>query len=231
MSLQKATLQRLDANLNPIPGERLTVSYNPTEITFSKGVQYAEIGIPGLDTPIQQFVRGQTETLTFDLFFDTTESGMGAGPEVTAVTTLTDQFYELIKIDPDTKAPPICFFSWGESGFPGSNLTGPWARQRRENGFQCLVESINQKFNLFSPLGVPLRATITVKLREYQTLAQQVAAIDTRVYVAQAGDTLESVAGDYYDDPEQWRGIAEHNGIDDPANIPPGTTLEIPPRS
>ncbi|MGB5059444.1 MAG: hypothetical protein WBO48_12150, partial [Candidatus Promineifilaceae bacterium] len=89
MSIQKATIQRLDAKLKPIPGERLTVSYNPTEITFNKGVQYAEIGIPGLDTPIQQFVRGQTETLTFDLFFDTTESGMGTGGGVTAVTTRT----------------------------------------------------------------------------------------------------------------------------------------------
>ena len=230
MSLQKATIQRLDANLKPIAGEKLTVSYNPTEITFNKGVQYAEIGIPGLDTPIQQFVRGQTETLTFDLFFDTTEFGMGTGGEVTAVTTRTDQFYELIKIDPDTKAPPICFFSWGESGFPGSNLAGPWARQRRENGFQCLVENISQKFTLFSPLGVPLRAVITVKLREYQTLAQQIAAIDTRIYVAQEGDTLEQIAGSYYDNPDKWRDIAEHNNIDDPTNIPPGTTLEIPPR-
>lgn len=230
MSIQKATIQRLDAKLKPIPGERLTVSYNPTEITFNKGVQYAEIGIPGLDMPIQQFVRGQTETLTFDLFFDTTESGMGTGGGVTAVTTRTDQFYELIKIDPDTKAPPICFFSWGEKGFPGSNLAGPWARQRRENGFQCLVESINQKFTLFSPLGVPLRATITVKLREYQTLAQQIAAIDTKIYVAQEGDTLEQIAEKQYGKSDDWRAIAEHNNIDDPSSIPPGTTLEIPPR-
>ena len=45
--------------------------------------------IPGLDSPLQQFVRGQAEKLTLDLFFDTTDTGMGAG--ATSVTTETDR--------------------------------------------------------------------------------------------------------------------------------------------
>ena len=87
MTLQKAQFQRLDKKLKPItPG--LEVQFNPTEFTLNKGVQLAEIAIPGLDTPILQFVRGQTETLTLDLFFDTTDAGMG--DSATPVTTLTD---------------------------------------------------------------------------------------------------------------------------------------------
>ena len=97
----------------PIP-----VRFNPTEYTLNKGAQIAELTIPGLDSPILQFVRGQTETLSLDLFFDSTESGMD--DDATSVTTLTDPFYQLVKIDGKTHAPPICFFSWG-SEFPGQS--------------------------------------------------------------------------------------------------------------
>ena len=41
---------------------------------------------------------------------------------------------------------------------------------QRRNAFRCIVESVKQKFTLFSPEGVPLRATLTVTLREYRQL-------------------------------------------------------------
>src|SRR5215510_8911761 len=75
----------------------LPVRFNPTELNFSKAAQIAEIDIPGLDAPIQQFVRGQAEKMTVELFFDTTEKGMGVG--ATSVTTETDRIFELIRID------------------------------------------------------------------------------------------------------------------------------------
>jgi hypothetical protein len=55
----------------------ITVQFNPTEYTLNKGAQIAEIGIPGLDSPLLQFIRGQNERLTLELFFDTTAEGMG----------------------------------------------------------------------------------------------------------------------------------------------------------
>ena len=55
----------------------IEVQYNPTELSWDKGAQIAEISIPGLDAPLQQFVRGQAEKLTLELFFDTTDHGMG----------------------------------------------------------------------------------------------------------------------------------------------------------
>ena len=57
----------------------IEVQYNPTELSWDKGAQLAEITIPGLDAPLQQFVRGQAEKLTLELFFDTTDHGMGKG--------------------------------------------------------------------------------------------------------------------------------------------------------
>ena len=232
MPLQKAQFQRLDKNLKPItPG--LEVQFNPTEFTLNKGVQLAEIAIPGLDSPILQFVRGQTETLTLDLFFDTTDAGMGDSAK--PVTALTDTFYQLIKIDSDTHAPPICHFSWGGHNFPGSNMKENWASQNRENGFDCLIESVRQRFTMFSTQGVPLRATLTVSLREYKTLDKQLQQLGlkssdhTRTHVVQRGEPLNKIADQYYENSAQWRVIADANTILDPLALQPGTILELPP--
>lgn len=228
----KATFQKVgsDGSL----GAPLQVNFNPTEYTLNKGAQISEVTIPGLDSPILQFVRGQTETLSLDLFFDSTESGMD--DNATSVADLTDQFYQLVKIDGTTHAPPICFFTWG-SAFPGqrsyASMGGGTGSQQR-HGFKCLVESVRQRFTLFSPQGVPLRATLTVSLKEYKTLAEQIAEINkqsadhSHTHVVQLGETLSQIANEVYEDPAQWRAIADQNAILDPLELQPGTVLEIP---
>lgn len=232
--IQQAMFQRLSRTFQVV--KSIPVQFNPTEFTFSKGAQIAEVAIPGLDQPIQQFVRGQTETLTLDLFFDSSEDTyMDASAK--PVTEKTDQFYQLIKIDRQTHAIPICRFVWGYTGFPGSKLTDQWASQGapRTNGFQCIVESVRQRFTLFSPAGAPLRATLSVSLREYKSLEQQIEQIGlespdhTHSHVVQRGDTLSRIANDVYGDPRQWRAIADHNHLTDPRDLTPGRVLEIPP--
>ncbi|HKA79627.1 MAG TPA: hypothetical protein VKD43_06310 [Xanthobacteraceae bacterium] len=254
--------------------EDIEVQYNPTEYTLDKQAQFGEIGVPGLDSPLQQFVRGQTEKLTMDLFFDTTDRGMGAG--ATSVTTETDKIYQLLKIEPRRHAPPLLTFIWGTQ-FPGSSIGGaPGAAaaaatravgavadalasaagavlgaageaaatalsaigaslggQRRE-GIRCVMESIKQKFTLFSPEGIPLRATLTVTLREYKTLNEQLDQLGlsspdrTHVHVLQQGDSLAAVSTLYYDKPSLWREVAAANDIDDARRIVNGRFLRVP---
>lgn len=254
--------------------EDIPVQFNPTEYTFEKQNQIAEIQIPGLDSPLQQFVRGQTEKLTLDLFFDTTENGMGAG--ATSVTTETDKIYQLLKIEPTRHAPPILEFVWSSQmaganigGAPGSvagtvsraigasvgavagaagaaiaaagstgasalSTAGAGIGNQRRNGFRCVLDSVRQKFTLFSPGGVPLRATLTVSLREYKTLKNQLDELHlsspdrTHVHVLQQGESLASVSNRYYDTPTDWREIARENGLDDPRRLTPGRFLEVP---
>ena len=71
-ALAKAEIHRLNPDGTP-SGRSLRVQFNPAEYTLTKGAQFAEIPIPGLDSPVLQFTRGQTETMAFDLFFDSTE--------------------------------------------------------------------------------------------------------------------------------------------------------------
>ncbi len=254
--------------------EDIEVQYNPTEYSLDKQAQFGEIGVPGLDSPLQQFVRGQTEKLTMELFFDTTEHGMGAG--ATSVTSETDKIYQLIKIEPKRHAPPLLTFIWADQ-FPGSSVGGaPGAAAsaatraiggaaaaaasavgaaigaagaaaasglsaigasqggQRRNGLRCVMESVRQKFTLFSPEGVPLRATLTITLREYKTLSEQLNELQlsspdrTHVHVLRQGDTLAAVSTAYYDQPGLWREVAGANGIDDARRLASGRFLRVP---
>jgi Contractile injection system tube protein len=224
MQLTKALVEVLDDDaVDPARGlpKTFEVQFNPTEYALEKSAQLAEIAIPGIDSPILQFIRGQNEKLSLDLFFDTTEFGMD--DQATSVTTLTRSFYQLVKIQPRTHAPPRIRFSWG-----GDILS-----------FRAVVESVQQKFTLFNPKGVPLRATLSVVLREYKTLEEQLTELNlqtadhSRVWEIAEGDTLAEIAGRVYGDPRQWRLIADAPAnlaaTADPLRLTPGTVLAIPP--
>ena len=210
--------------------EIFDVQYNPTEFSLDKSVQLAEIAIPGLDSPLLQFVRGQAEKLSVDLFFDTTDDGTGAGAR--SVTKLTDPIYSLTKIEPAGHIPPIVTFAWN-AAFPGADLP-PAAGNQRRNSFRGVADSCRQKFTFFSPEGVPLRATLTLSLREYKTLDQQLAQLNlsspdrTHAHLTREGETLSRVAAMYYLRPGEWRPIAEENAIDDPRRLDPGLLLTVP---
>jgi nucleoid-associated protein YgaU len=211
--------------------DEIAVQYNPNTLAFDKGVHVADINIPGLDSPLKQFVRGSAESLTVELFFDTTESGTGAN--ATSVTSLTDAFYGLVKIDPQTHAAPICSFIWGRS-FPGDQLPTRYGNQRRTE-FSCVVTDVKQEFKLFSPEGTPLRAVLTVKLEEYVPLQLQIdqlnlqSADHTRSHVLEQGESLALVSWQYLHDARQWRHLADANRIDDPRRLDAGRILTVPP--
>lgn len=270
MQVRKATIHVEWSNPKR-PKTPLEVQYNPTDYTIEKGAQIAEVQIPGIDSPLQQFVRGQAEKLTLELFFDTSDGGMGPG--ATSVTTKTDRIYELIKIEPERHAPPILTFVWNKN-FPGSSLGGSdsptsnaldqagaaagavggiigavagavssavasvsafaEALGGRRNGFRCIMENVKQKFTLFSSEGVPLRATLTVALREYTPLADQLKRLHlsspdkTHGYVTEQGDSWASISHRFYETPLEWRRIASENGVEDPRRFVPGRFVRVP---
>lgn len=227
MALQKLTIFYEDSTGNFPASNQIQVQFNPEKYSLTKGVQLAEIGIPGLDSPVLQFVRGQNEKITLELFFDTTDFGIVDNP--VDVRAQTVQIYDLLKIDSETHAPPRCMLSWGDGGqlFSfGSSGPGPYPR--------CVVESVSEEFNLFSPSGIPLRAKLNVTFREYKTIEQQLSENPrhspdrTKVTTVQRGQTLSYIAWKVYGDPTQWRPIADANNLANPRLLPPGTQLLIP---
>ena len=211
------------------PNDKVVVQYNPTSFNLEKGVTHATINIPGLNSPITQFVHGGIEKLTVALFFDTTDKGMGES--AVAVTTESDKVYALAQVDSRTHAPPILRFQWGKQ-FAGTYIDA--ANGNKRDGFRCVIENIKQDFDLFSPAGVPLRATLTVTLREYLPLHEQIAKANrqspdrTHVHVLARGEQLAGLAAEHYRDPGAWRSIATANALEDPRRLVPGTALTIP---
>ena len=122
----------------------------------------------------------------------------------------------LTEPDPVTHAPPRLLLLWASLAF------------------SCYLISVRQEFDFFDSLGVPLRARLTVDFKGHDTLGQLLAATplalveQTSHYVAKLGDTLQGIAAAVYQDPGQWRRIAQANGIDDPRSIPSGLNLQVP---
>jgi nucleoid-associated protein YgaU len=98
-----------------------------------------------------------------------------------------------------------------------------------------VLESVAQHFDYFNAIGMPLRATLTVTLKGSDLLEDLVSSIPlesadrTKGYVVKTGDTLQAITAREYDDPRNWRLIAEASNIDNPLTIQPGLALSIPP--
>jgi nucleoid-associated protein YgaU len=205
MPLQKALIINTDSVV-PI---QIPVMFNPPEYQIQKTNQFAEIGIPGLGSSLLQFVRGSAQTLTIELFFDTTDLGI----DVRNITELVVGFTD---VNSETHAPPRLLFLWGSLVFP------------------CVLESVTQRFDYFNAVGMPLRARLSVTLKGNDLLESLLASIPrlsadrTKRRLFQEGESLQLIAAQEYGDPRKWRAIARANRIDNPLTIAPGFGLVIP---
>ncbi len=218
-------------SLTPVlpPGDTIFFEYNPTEFATTKEVTWAEIGIPGLDFPLQQFVRGNLKTLDLDVYLnrDFYDSRHDVRASVEAFERLVEKTQELA-------APPVCIFHWGRFDFV------------------CVVGSVTVRYTMFDPDGEPVEATLSLGLRQYkekkqsfklppQTAAQPLARKraepvfsrelgsgsvlahpdeggpagaarlveqgQTKTHVVEKGESFQSIASKEYGDPNLWRVI------------------------
>jgi hypothetical protein len=191
-------------------GAAIDVMFNPEEYTLNQDNTFASQTVPGLSSPLLQFVHGNLRSLDMELFFDTYEQQRDVRQETQKVVSLLD-------IDPTLHAPPVLLVSWASLQF------------------RCVLVKASQKFVLFLPDGRPVRARISVSFNEFIDATQEAEAIKrqtsnfSKVHVVVAGETLSAIAAGYYDDPTNWRPIAIENGIDDPRFLAAGLSLLIPP--
>lgn len=200
-TLAKATL------LNTVTNTQIAVMYNPEEYKLDQGNTFAEVGIPGLDAPPIQYVRGKARTLSMELFFDTFEEASDVRVHTSAIIRLLDKA-------PKTHAPPVLVFAFG--GF----------------SFRCVLAEVSQRCTMFLRDGTPVRATLSVRFQEYATreagAERGLLAGPPTLHTVAAGQTLSELAGAMLGDPARWREIADANGIDDPFGLPAGASLLIP---
>lgn len=227
--MAKLTFQRLKLDKTPdSEWPAFEVDYNPTELAFTKTAQFADIAIPGLEAPIIQFVRGDAETLSLELFFDSTDDGTGANAK--SVTDKVSKFHKLVSVDGKLHAPPIVRLTWGD-GLPGPAI----AKDAGMTQVDVIVTSVARRYTLFSASGKPLRATLTLTMRVYWTIGEQTKLLNyqsadhTRTHVVREGETLPLIAWDAYADAAKWRVIADRNGLSQTRDLPAGLVLQLPP--
>jgi contractile injection system tube protein len=216
--LKKATITVLDGSNK---GKVISVLFNPSEYSFDRANSYKATPLPGLGTPLLQFVNGECDQLNMELFLDDYTDPRGpTSKERSESDPLMKRFKDLsnlLEIDRDLHAPPPVRFNWGPIEF------------------NAVLEKLGRKITMFHPDGTPARATLTASFREYRTLPQQIrnprreSADKTKRRVAVGGDELWMMAAREYDDPTRWLLIAQENDLDDPRSITPGDWLVVPP--
>jgi LysM repeat protein len=183
--------------------------FNPEEYSLNKDNNFASQAIPGLTSPLLQFVHGNLRTLDMELFFDTFETQAD-------VRDNTQKIVDLTRIDSDLHHPPVLRVTWGSLDF------------------RCVLAKVNQKFIKFFPDGRPARAKLTVTFNEYLDAETQVKEANlqtsdfSKAYKVNETDTLSSIASMFYEDAAKWRPIALANGIRDPREIVAGQEIQVP---
>jgi len=211
--LKKAYILTLDQN-GKQTGSPLEVLFNPEQYSIEKSNQFANVAIPGRELSVTQFVRGESETLTMDLFFDTYTYYNGED-----VRNYTKKVSDLLNIRGDIHAPPVCTFNWGPLVFTG------------------IIEKVTQRFTMFKDDGTPVRATLGVTFRQYGGYNDVVGGRSqpressdrTKRRIINQGDSLWLLAEKEYGDPLKWKEIAKANNIDNPRILKPGSEIIIPP--
>jgi hypothetical protein len=161
-------------------------------------------------------------SLSLNLVFDTTHDGK-------PVTDHTNKLLLLMEIDTtlpgyDAESgngrPPWVQFHWGDF-----------------HSFKAVIADLGLSFTYFSAEGVPLRAKVKLTLNQFEpddNWGRQNPTSGTprphRTHVVQPGETLDRIAAKHYGTSTPWRDIAQANGIEDPFDLRPGTTLAIPQR-
>lgn len=208
--LAKATIQIVNGSEK---GTELECAFNPNAYTVDNSVNYGKRGAAGSGSSVAQFVDGNAETLSMELFFDTSESEKS----VDVREQYTSYLDVLLSVDRKLNAPPACRFVWGDG-----------------IDFTALLQRARKQFTRFQRDGVPVRARVDVVFRAFGSADRpdpaQESETDDRPTTRRvtAGEMLWAIANDHYGDPAEWRTIAKHNGVDDPRSLKAGQSLELP---
>ena len=197
-------------------GDSFPVMFNPEEYTLNQDNNFASQTVPGLSSPLLQFVNGNLRTLEMELFFDTYLPYSTGGTPPRDVREETDKIIALMEIDSELHAPPVLRFAWASLEF------------------RCVLARVSQKFQLFLDDGRPVRARLSCTFNEFIDEEREAKEVNrltadfSKAHTVIEGETLANVAFKFYGNPELWRPIAIANRLVDPREIEVGQMLRIP---
>lgn len=125
-------------------GMKMSFQFNPTNLSYSRGVSYTDISAPGMSYPDTQFISGNARSFPVTLFFyDNPNTG------------LIKKYMNFIGgfLTPETNVkgytkPPTMTFCFGY-----------FIRK-------CVLEDLNIDIEVMNESGEPIQATFTLQLRQ-----------------------------------------------------------------
>lgn len=197
-------------------GASLPVQFNPQSLRVSYANQMSGGDQRG-GSAIQFVGRGSTR-LAVELLFDVTAPLAGEMQPEQDVRLLTRAVARFMMAtderEPGRFVPPGVRMVWGSFIFEG------------------VMDSMTETLDLFSHDGRPLRATVAVTMVRQDVFFPEVNASASNAasprLPAGDGDSAQSIASGL-GRPDDWRGIADLNGIENPRFLTPGAMIRLPP--
>ncbi|HTE53309.1 MAG TPA: phage tail protein [Kofleriaceae bacterium] len=128
-------------------GVELKAYFNPKELSIDKKVPWNKHKSTKANNPVLEFTDADPKDLSIELLFDGYEGQVNVYDEYIA------PLEEFTKIIEAKKRPPMVIFLWGK--FPS---------------FMGVIESLSTKYTMFLTNGTPVRATVTVKMKQADKL-------------------------------------------------------------
>ena len=220
--------------INQDTDEEITVLYNPQSYSCTRSVEYSSVPMLGTNAPVVQFSSGSGETVSFDLFFDSTSAGGEVGGDSDVqdlfrsnkrktegkkqnvdVRQYTSQIYDLMQVEPKVHRPPRLTITWASLQFEG------------------YLSQCQQNFIKFDSDGYPVRAVLQCTFiqawdPEDNALSPNESPDTAKYRAVCQGDSLWAMSAREYGTPGQWREIAAANGIVNPRRLRSGEMLVVP---
>ena len=193
----------------------IPVMFNPTDITDSLSISYSDDKCG--KTP--RFNETSRDDLSLNLFYDASEEATQELRNVKLKTIVIKMLAQPVINPQHPKTPPVFTFLYGAF-----------------YSFTGYITKYSEKFTLFDSFGTPMRAEVSITMKEFLTDAEAKKLNNTtnsrKFWTVKEGDRLDLIAGQVFQDSTLWRPIADENNIEDPLNFPldeqVGTVLAIP---
>lgn len=197
--------------------EEIICMFNPGQYRISESTGYAEKKELSKSAVTPQYVGGITSSMSFTLYYDTTENMGQLADEVKkqSVMSYVAGIDSLLQVEGDQHKPPEVEFVWGDFNYRG------------------VLSSLNKEFTYFDVDGKPLRVKMELTIR---SVPKATASLEdpnnspdrSKYRCVQEGMSLWKIAWDEYGDCERWKDIAAYNGLMNPLDLCPGQVLKLP---
>jgi len=219
--MDKIVIQSYDKNdfLKEDTGRRFQVPINPETYTKNFKIALEKKRAHGKNGTDPRYISTEPEELKLDFILDGTNTMEGY---VYAGMAVEDQLGKFLNcaynMDQEIHRPRFLVIIWG-----GDYLT-----------FKCVLSNVDINHTLFTSKGKPLRVKISATFLNYKNSDEQAKGQGnspdlTHYRLSKAGDRLDLMTFDIYNDPKFHLQIARVNNLSTIRHLRPGQDLYFPP--